>query len=145
MISEGRVSETELKEFLLEVQKMFLDHDIEALQTRFVLPLVVYSAAGVLVLKDADGFLDHAERYLQALLAQDVAMSECVIKDIDPLNNRRFRTTVRWTDMRESGQPVTRSLVRYFLIAESDGCWKIEMLEFLELPIPVSQAERIIH
>ena len=145
MLAGEKVSEQELKCFLLAVQEAFLALDFDVLRSKFLLPLVVYSAAGVLLIKDKAGFRDHAGRYLDALLANGVRMSDCQIVEIDALNNRRFRSTVRWTDFRSSGEPVSRSLIRYFMIEDTADVWKIEMMEYVELPISISEAERIIH
>lgn len=145
MISGDGVSEEVLSRFLLEAQENFLGHDIKALKARFVLPFIVYSAAGVLLIKDEAEFLDHASRYLQELRADDIEMSECQIKDIAIVSDQRFHATVRWMDFGDEGQICSSSLIRYFMIEEAEGHWKIEMMEFVEMPISISQAERVIH
>lgn len=145
MLSDEGVSEEELRRFLLLAQEMFLGRDIDSLSMRFVLPFVVYSAAGILVIKDAAGFRDHTSRYLSALHAENIKMSECSIADIILVSDQRFHATVRWTDFGEDGQLCSSSLIRYFMIEDGGGQWKIEMMEFVEMPITLSQAERVIH
>lgn len=145
MLAGETVSDENLMRFLLQVQAAFRASDIDLLRQKFVLPFVVYSAAGILLIKDDAGFQDHSNRYLEALHSNGVEMSDCEIIDVDAVNNRRFRATARWTDFAASGKPVSRSLVRYFLIEERTEIWKIEMMEFVELPFSISEAERVIH
>lgn len=145
MISENGFSRDQLLAFLLQVQKQFLQNDIVSLRTNIVLPLVVYTAAGILLIRDEEGFLDRATRYLQALHAENIRMSECLIKDVVQVSSSRFHATVRWKDFGDGGKLCSSSLIRYFMIEDTDGRWKIEMMEFVEMPITVSQAEHIIH
>lgn len=145
MFSGGAVSESALKSYLLRVRDAFLASDAQALKSIFLMPLVVYSAAGVLLIKDEEAFRIHMMRYLEALKAAGVKSSDCQIIETDAVSNGRFRTSVRWTDFSSSGEPVALSLIRYFLVEDCAETWKIEMMEFVELPISISEAERIIH
>ena len=145
MLSDDGVSEEGLTKFLLQVQEMFLGRDLDALSTRFVLPFVVYSAAGILLIKDEESFRDHTSRYLYALHAENIGKSECAIRDIVLVSDQRFHASVRWMAFAEDGQLMSSSLIRYFMIEDGSGRWKIEMMEFVELPITLSQAERVIH
>lgn len=145
MLSDDGVAEDELRQFLLLAQGMFLGHDLDALSMRFVLPFVVYSAAGILLIKDEVAFRDHTGRYFSELNAQDIKSSDCKITDITIVSDQRFHTTVRWMDAGEDGKLFSSSLIRYFMIEDGRGQWKIEMMEFVEMPITLSQAERVIH
>jgi hypothetical protein len=145
MLSDDGVSQDELRRFLLLAQEMFLGHDLNALSAHFVLPCVVYSAAGILLIKDEDGFRDHTSRYFSALSAENIRMSECTIADIVKVSDQRFHATVRWMDIGDDGRVCSTSLVRYFMIEDGSGQWKIEMMEFVEMPITLSQAEYVIH
>ena len=58
--------------------------------------------------------------------------------------NHRGRATVRVTVLDVDGHAVTGSLIRYFLV-EEDGLYRVEMMEYLEAPLPTSEVERILH
>ncbi|MGI9395187.1 MAG: hypothetical protein ACR2OY_11120 [Boseongicola sp.] len=134
-----------LKPFLHETREALFDGDLDALAQNCVLPLVVYSPAGVLVIKDREHFLAVSEAYRQALAEHPITQGSCVIVSLDPMRNRRTRVTAHWTDMDSNNTPLVSSTIRYFLLMPSPNVWKIEMLEYLEIPIPIETAERIIH
>jgi hypothetical protein len=60
------LAEVNLKAFLQQTRQAFFDGDLEALSKYFIWPLVVYSPAGVLVVKDQAQFLIVSGQYLAA-------------------------------------------------------------------------------
>ena len=138
------MSRDELRDFLDQVQRAFFAGDVDALRQHFALPLVVYSAAGVVVRRTEKEFARLVEDYRDALLATSVVVGHQMIVARDPLVNNRCRATVRTTEVDADGQAVASALIRYFLVADS-GSYLIEMMEYLEAPLPISEIERIIH
>ena len=134
----------ELTECLNEVHRAFYTGDVDALAELMCLPLVVYSAVGVVVLRSLDEFARMVEDYRAALIAMKVVDGRQTILSRDPPTNNRMRATVRTVDMDETGKPVTGSTVRYFFV-ETDKGLAIEMIEYLEMPLPISDAEKIVH
>ncbi|NNE87843.1 MAG: hypothetical protein HKN27_07180 [Silicimonas sp.] len=134
-----------LKNFLKEVRDAFFVEDYDALSRHCALPLVVYSAAGVVAIKDHDEIKLFADRYHQILSAFPITRSECRIVQRDPAVNQRMRVTARWDEFGEDNTPLTSSLVRYFLYEKEPNVWLIEMLEYLEMAVSMEDAERIIH
>ncbi len=126
------------------MQKAFRTGRLDDLSAFFVFPLVIYSPAGVTLVRDADQLLAMTEQYQETIRPLEIVTTEFQIEHRDVPFNSRFRATVRFTEFREDGKQVTSSLIRYFLIDRS-GTYKIEMVEYLELPISVSEAERIVH
>lgn len=134
----------ELKAFLAELQSAFFAGDMATLLSYFQMPLVVYSAAGVTVLRNKAEFEKMTQDYMAALGALSVAHGRQTILSRDPVVNHRQRVTVRTVDMNEADQPVTSSTVRYFLVLGELG-YSVEMLEYLESPLPISDVEKIVH
>jgi len=131
--------------FLGQTRQAFFNGDMEALAKYFVWPLVVYSPAGVLVVKDQDQFLIVSGQFLAALEEYAIVSGTCVILKREPMRNRRTRVTAHWTELTADGLPVVTSTIRYFLLMPEEGLWRIEMMEYLEIPIPIETAERIVH
>ena len=134
-----------LKRFLQEVRDAFFEEDYDALSRHCAVPLVVYSAAGVVSIKDREEIRLLADRYRQILSAFPITHGECRIVQRDPTVNQRMRVTARWDEFCADNTPQTSSLVRYFLYEKAPGVWLIEMLEYLEMAVTVEDAERIIH
>lgn len=109
------------------------------------MPLVVYSAAGVVTLKDRDALATLADRYRQVFVNLPITHGECRIVQHDATVNQRLRVTARWDEFGADNAPLTSSLVRYFLIEKGPNVWLIEMLEYLEMAVSIEDAERIIH
>jgi len=130
---------------LQETRQAFFDGDLEVLAKYFVWPLVVYSPAGVLVVKDQDQFQIVSGQFREALAEHPITHGTCVILKRDPMRNRRTRVTAHWTELDAEDTPLVTSTIRYFLLMPKPHFWMIEMLEYLEIPIPIEIAERIVH
>ena len=52
--------------------------------------------------------------------------------------------TVRNVYVNSEGKPVTGSTIRYFFVENEQGL-AVEMLEYLEAPLPISDIEKIVH
>lgn len=133
-----------LESFLKTLQSTFLEGRLDRLMEYFSLPLVVYSIAGVTVLRTEEEVMQIVNQYRAALVAMRVSSTKLEIVHLDPTHNKRLRATVRTYDFDEDGQSVTNSLIRYFLI-EKEESYVIEMMEYLEAPLPPEQIERIVH
>ncbi len=133
-----------LEAFLADLQSAFMAGNLVSLQRYFQIPLVVYSAAGVTVLRDKAEFEKMTQDYMTALGALSIAQARQTILSRDPVVNNRQRVTVRTVDSNEAGEPVTSSTIRYFLVLGQQG-YSVEMLEYLEAPLPISDVEKIVH
>lgn len=138
------VIQDDLKSFLSGIQAAFFAGDMHALFQSFQIPLVVYSAAGVVVLRNEAEFERLAQDYLDAIKALSVTQGRQTILERDTMVHNRQRVTVRSVEMDAAGTPVTSSTIRYFVVKSEDG-YAVEMLEYLEMPLPVSDVEKIIH
>ncbi len=134
----------ELTDCLNEVRRAFYAGDVDALVDLMRLPLVVYSAVGVVVLRDREEFSRMVADYRAAIVAMQVVDGRQTILSRDPPTNNRMRATVRTVDMNAEGKPVTGSTIRYFFVKTAKGL-AIEMIEYLEMPLPISDAEKIVH
>ena len=133
-----------LRSFLESLQGSFLAGELDELLMYFTLPVVIYSVAGVTVLRDEAEFLHTARQYHAALVAKAVASSVIEIIERDHAVHNRSRVTVRIVDMDCRGNRVTTSLIRYYLI-HTETSYRVEMLEYLEAPLSSDEIERIIH
>lgn len=133
-----------LHSFLAAMQIAFLEGRFREIARNFAFPLVVYTPAGVTLIRNPDQFAQVSSLYRDAKIALDVASSDIRIEEFDQPCNRRFRVTARFTDFNAEGTHVTGSRIRYFMIEDGDS-FKVEMMEFLELPFPISDVERIVH
>jgi len=134
----------ELTAFLKRTQSAFYAGDAETLLGYFRLPLVIYSAAGVVLLRDREEFVRMVQDYRNALASMSVSAGRQTILSMDPLVNNRTRVTVRTVDQDETGAAVTGSTVRYFLLQTETGLI-VEMMEYLESPMSISDIEKIVH
>ena len=134
-----------LKKFLKTVRNALFNEDFETLTHHCVVPLVVYSAAGVVTIKDREELTRLAIRFRKALSAFPITHGMCQIVQRGPVVNNRFHVTARWDEFGEDEALLTSSLVRYFLIVSSPDVWMIEMLEYLEMPVSLEDAEHILH
>lgn len=130
--------------FLEDLQTCFIDGRLEDMLKRVSLPLVVYSIAGVMLLRTEAEFIQTLGQYRAAIVALSVTSSTVEIREFDAPQNQRLRATVRVTDFDADGREVTSSLIRYFLI-ESGESYLIEMMEYLESPLSREEVERIVH
>lgn len=138
------MSTEKLHAFLAEMQAAFLQGRFEDVVACYVFPLVVYTPAGIMLIREIEQFGEVTARYRDAILALNITHSDMQIEQADQPYNHRLRATTRFTDFNADGKPVTGSLIRYFLIVDGDS-FKIEMMEYLELPLPIPDVERIIH
>ncbi len=138
------MAEDRLKSFLVAFQNAFDEGRFSDIADFFTLPLVIYTVAGVTVVRNAEQLVSLTEQYHEAIGALEIASTTFQVQHRDLPYNRRLRATVRFTDLGEDGRVVTGSLIRYFLVEEGDR-YKIEMLEYLEVPLPLSEVERIVH
>ncbi|MDJ0640265.1 MAG: hypothetical protein QNJ20_15675 [Paracoccaceae bacterium] len=138
------MDDEKLKDYFQSLRGAVLQGDFSAISQRFTLPLVVYSVAGVTLVRDEEELLRMFELYRSALMASQVANTETTIENVDQSNHGRRRVCVRFIDTDADGNGVTSSLIRYFLVNTPDGC-KIEMMEYLESPIPLDEIKRIVH
>ena len=138
------ISVKELDVFLDELQSAFYSQDVDELLRRISLPLIVYSVAGVSVLRDRAEFTKLVTDYRAALEAMKVVRGVKSIESSDPVANNRQRVVVRNIDYNQAGQPVTSSLIRYFLVLKPEG-YSIEMLEYIEAPVPLEVVEQLVH
>ena len=138
------MEDEKLRTYFESLRAAVIQGDFPAIGQRFTLPLVVYSVAGVTLVRDEDELKRMFDMYRAALAASAVANTETTIESVAQSNNGRRRVCVRFVDTDADGQIVTSSLIRYFLVKTADGC-KIEMLEYLESPIPLDEIERIVH
>ena len=138
------VTQDEINIFLDDLQSAFYSGDVEKLLDFISLPLVVYSVAGVALLRDKSEFTELVNDYRAALIAMEVVRGVKTIEVMEsPVNNRQ-RVTVRNIDYNEAGKEVTGSLIRYFL-AETPRGFVIEMLEYIEAPLPIETVEHLVH
>ena len=138
------MEDKKLKDYFQSLRAAVIQGDFSAMSQRFTLPLVVYSVAGVTLVRDEEELLRMFELYRAALTASQVAKTETTIDNVDQSNFGRRRVCVRFVDTDADGNVVTSSLIRYFLVKTPNGC-KIEMLEYLESPIPLDEIKRIVH
>ncbi len=133
-----------LEQFLKELQNEFLSGALDAVVQRFCRPLVVYTIAGVTVLRNHEEIRKQAEQYREAILALSVATSTVKIVSQEVVKNNRLRATARIIDFDADGREVTGSLIRYFLIKTANS-YEIEMIEYLEAPLSTAEIERLVH
>lgn len=133
-----------LKEFLTQLQDAFTSAQLEKTTEFFAFPVVVYSIAGVTVLRTQDELLERTSNYRAALDAMGVVSSTFEIVDSDPPSNDRTKVTVRVTNFTEDGSSIAGSLIRYFLL-DKEGTFRIEMMEYLEIPLDAAEVEKIVH
>lgn len=138
------MTQIELSAFLDDLQSAFYSGDVDRLLGFVSLPLVVYSLAGVSVMRDKAEFGRMVRDYRAALMAMDVVRGVKTIEALEPSSNNRQRITVRNIDYNGAGQAVTGSLIRYFLVITSRG-YVVEMLEYIEAPLPIETVERLVH
>ncbi|MDA8586453.1 hypothetical protein N9L47_09325 [Rhodobacteraceae bacterium] len=134
----------ELEIFLESVESAFRAGDVDLLLRYFQLPLVIYTAAGIATLNTEEEFAAMTQNYLAALTAMAVASGHQSILSFDPPVNNRLRVKVRTIDKDVDGNPITSSTIRYFLLQTDTGL-VIEMMEYLEAPLSISDIEKIVH
>ncbi len=138
------MEEEKLIQFFDGLQKAFLDGRFEDVERHFVVPLVVYSVAGVTLVRDSGEFAVLLRDFWNALTGLNVSSSKFELSQYDQPKNGRMRVTVTFSDFDADGTQVTGSEVRYFLLESDDGL-KVEMIEYLREPFSPSVVENIVH
>ena len=138
------MSQDRLQTFFEAMQQAFFAGDVETLCRYFSLPLVVYSAAGVVVMRDKDEFAKMVDDYRTALMATSVVQGELTVLSRDAVENNRRKAVVRTVELDADGHAIASSVIRYFLLEGANGL-AIEMMEYLEIPLPLADVEKIVH
>ena len=138
------MSKNELQSVLNTIQDAFYARDLETLFGYFTLPLVIYSAAGVALVRNEAEFERMTDDYRAALQALSATHGALTIESQDEAVNNRMRVTIRTRDLDQNEKQVTGSRVRYFLFMGPEG-YSVEMLEYLEMPLPLADVEDIVH
>ncbi len=133
-----------LIQFFDGLQNAFLEGRFEDVQDHFVLPVVIYSVAGVTLARNTHELAALVRDFRSALATLNVSTTTFELSRHDMPKNGRMRVTVSFSDFDEDGVQVTGSVVRYFLL-EKDGAQKIEMMEYLKEPLSPSVVEQIVH
>lgn len=134
----------ELSAFLEDIQAEFLAGRLDELTKKLAVPFVLYSVAGVAVLRTREDVLDQVTTLHSALMDLAVVSSKVTVVSHEPVKNNRLRATVRSTHYGVDGAVITGSLIRYFLRVRDKG-FTIEMVEYLEAPFPTEDIERLVH
>jgi len=134
----------DLTKFMQSLQNAFDSDDLTAVYPFFSLPLIVYSLAGVTVLRTEDELLHIAKDYRSTLKAHGMVSTTIAVVEQDAKVNRRQRVTVSYRNLTADGEFVASTLIRYFL-HQRDGALVIEMLEYIEAPLPPEDVVRIAH
>ena len=134
----------DLNLFLNALHAAFLGGDWEDLNSMFKIPLVIYSEAGVSLIRDRVHLREVLQQYRAALSNTGVASTTLDVEHRDSPSDQRLRTTVRITDFGEDGDAIRHSLIRYFLVAEADS-YKIEMVEYLKSSLSLTDIQRFVH
>ena len=131
-------------EFLNRLQDTFLEGRVEEITSFVTMPLVIYTVAGVTVLRTPEELTAIAEQYRAAIVGLSVTNSQIEIVEWTASVNQRVRATARAVNFDSAGRLVTSSLIRYFVVLADSGC-RIEMIEYLEAPLPPEEVERLVH
>ncbi len=138
------MTDDRLRQFFDGLMAAFLDERLEDFQRHFVFPVVIYSVAGVTLVRDPAELLRITGLYRDALQETAMVATNYEFSEIEPPKNNRMRATLSFSDRGPDGERYSGSIVRYFLLDGSEG-YKIEMMEYLEVPLGVSDVERIVH
>lgn len=140
----GRLKKEILQDYFIQLQSHFLKGELPKLETFFSYPLVVYTAVGIVIVRNETQHARLTEKYRAALVEMEVTDSVVELQSYDWLDQDRLRATVAFEDLNAERQVVTESVVRYFLVQNS-GRFQIEMVEYLKSPLPENTVSRIIH
>ncbi|MEM7724469.1 MAG: hypothetical protein AAF376_19165 [Pseudomonadota bacterium] len=133
-----------LQGYFEALQDVFHARNVSEIPEFFVFPLVIYTPVGVTLVRDTEHFQSIVDQYRQALGARGVAQTALQVERKSVLSNQRMQAVVRYTDLSEDGEVIASTVALYFLMKRNDT-YKIEMLEYLELPLPLEAVERIVH
>ena len=141
---EINVTQDNTEEFLSRVNAAFMAVDMDALSRCFAVPLVVYTKAGVIVVKDGSDLERVVTRYRHALSASSVVSSSIRIEAQETPANGRLRVLCRTFGYDAEGKAVSTSVVRYFLLQRADRL-EVEMIEYVATPLSLEDVEKIVH
>ena len=84
----------QLQDFLKAIQVAFYSGDVEKLSAMFTLPLVVYSAVGVLVFRTREELEQMVADYRAAVMSTSAVDGELTILSFVPPVNRRLNRLI---------------------------------------------------
>ncbi len=140
----GRLDDDGPESFIRSIQEVFLNGDLRDLVEFVTMPMVVYTKAGVTVVRSERQLLSVLRGYRKAVAEMGVASGTITIEERDAPTNQRVCVLVSSSYRLQDGSVVPGSRIRLFLLRDGDG-FKLEMLEFLESPFSLSEVERIVH
>lgn len=126
----------DIKSFFSTMQNDFIAGRLEKMASVLSTPLVMYSPAGVVVVSTNKDVVHRISMYRQALWALSTSGGTCEILSQDPVVNKRLRVLLRSTYLTDDGTVTTSTVTRYFLM-QTETSFLVEMIEYLEFPIPV--------
>ncbi|MEM1236659.1 MAG: hypothetical protein AAF230_03565 [Pseudomonadota bacterium] len=138
------VSDDVLEAYFKELQDVFHGQGSKEIPDFFAFPLVIYTPVGVTLVQNTRQFQSIVSAYREALGSRGVVKTELLVEGQAALSDQRLQATVRYTDLGEDGHVIASTVAKYFLMRHGDR-YKIEMLEYLELPLSLSEVERIVH
>lgn len=133
-----------LQDYFEGLQDAFHGQGVRTAPDFFAFPLVIYTPVGVTLVRDTQQFRGIVSQYRNALSMRGVAATELHVEGQVTLSEHRLRATVRYTDIGEDGGVIASTVAQYFLMRHGDS-YRVEMLEYLELPLPHSEVKRIVH
>ena len=134
----------ELDGFLSRLYATFMAMDIEALAEFFSNPLVIYTKAGLRVVRDTAGLEVFVRRYHEELAVLMVTSGELRIESRETPHDGRMRVLVRTFGYDAEGRSVSTTLLRFFVVQSPAG-FKVEMIEYISSPLSLATVEKIVH
>ena len=138
------MSQEKVREFLEQLQIDFSEGRLEQICARMKLPLVIYTVAGATLLRTQDELETMTGQFLAAVQASNQIFTSVEIISMETPQPGRVRATARSIGNDAEGRSILPALIRYFLIADGDT-YLVEMLEYLEAPLPPEEIQRILH
>ena len=133
-----------LHRFFGSVHSVFLKGDLKDFAKFVAFPMVIYSIGGVIVIRTAGELVPVLQGYRDAFADKGATSVTFEIEGHDEPKNQRMRVVINNTYDLADKAAALRSRVRFFLILDGDE-FRIEMMEYLEAPFPLSDIGRIIH
>lgn len=138
------MTQDQVRIFLEQMLIDFTSGRIDLICSRMTLPLVVYTVAGATVLRTEDELKAMVRQYHATVKATNQPYTSVEIVTMETPQPDRVRVTARSHGKNAEGAPLVPTLIRYFLIADGDS-FLIEMLEYLEAPLPPEDIQNIVH
>ncbi len=145
MQSTFEIEGARTKEFLERILSAFVLGEFDALAADFDTPTVIYSAAGLFILNSPDEFSKIFVGYKKLLDDREIVQSSYRIIDQGPVVNRRLKVTAEFTKSHFQGNKTVKSTVKFFLRVLGCGNLRIEMLEYISLPVAVEDIAQALH